>query len=330
FTPAERTSLRLLSLATKQVQMVEVALGELIDALQMVVKTLTGAYDRKIKHARGEEQNTRSLKQIRGIIKRRDDLIADYARYREVLEGLDSLDCDKWPVLRAKDTFRKSTEQRRTPGDGRVLEGNLWGMTSAGHSSFQADNAGLLIFGTSEPDDDHYITEDPMLELEGESFFGTRMALRQAKQLKVAHTPPEPPKLSRHPSIPYTMEDAEEDPVGVSADGWIWAAGRLSNMNEDEIREWEEISNRVQFFRAEADYETWQEELERKHADFVFLIGSFTKQRDDWAILAKNFSSTPGHVAYAKEHSNMFEALRADAGLKYKRCGIGFLVNTPL
>ncbi|KAJ3780411.1 hypothetical protein GGU10DRAFT_337196 [Lentinula aff. detonsa] len=313
FTPAERTSLRLLSLATKQVQMVEVALGEIIDALQMVVKTLTGAYDRKIKHARGKEQNTRSLKQIRGIIKRRDDLIADYARYREVLEGLDSLDCDKWPVLSAKDTFRKSTEQRRTPGDGRVLEGNLWGMTSAGHSSFQADNAGLLIFGTSEPDNDHYITEDPMLELEGESFFGTRMALRQAKQLKVAHTPPEPPKLSRHPSIPYTMEDAEEDPVGVSADGWIWAAG-----------------NHVQFFRAEADYETWQEELERKHADFVFLIGSFTKQRDDWAILAKNFSSTPGHVAYAKEHSNMFEALRADAGLKYKRCGIGFLVNTPL
>ncbi|KAJ3792862.1 hypothetical protein GGU11DRAFT_760400 [Lentinula aff. detonsa] len=126
------------------------------------------------------------------------------------------------------------------------------------------------------------------------------------------------------------MEEAEEDPVGVSADGWIWAAGRLSNMNEDKIREWEEISNRVQFFRAEADYETWQEELERKHADFVFLIGSFTKQRDDWAILAKNFSSTPGHVAYAKEHSNMFEALRADAGLKYKHCGIGFLVNTPL
>ncbi|KAJ4001515.1 hypothetical protein F5050DRAFT_1803226 [Lentinula boryana] len=311
FTLAECTSLWLLSLATKQVQMVEVALGEIINTLQMV-------------HARGEEQNTRSLKQIRGIIKCRDNLIADYARYRKVLKGLDSLDCDKWPVLSAKDTFCKSTEQRRTPGDGRVLEGNLWGMTSAGHSSVQADNAGLLIFGTSKPDDDHYGTEDPMLELEGESFFGTRMALRQAKQLKVVHTPQEPPQPSHHPST-YTMEEAEEDPVGVSTDGWIWAAGCLSNMNEDEIREWEEISNHVQFFCTEADYETWQEELEQKHADFVFLIGSFTKQWDDWVILAKNFSSTPGHVVYAKEHSNMFEALRADAGLKYKRCGIRFL-----
>ncbi|KAJ3738275.1 hypothetical protein EV360DRAFT_58245, partial [Lentinula raphanica] len=283
FTASERRTLRLLPLATKQVQMLEAALGETISNLQTTVKNLSSAFERKIKDARGQDANTKSITGIRKIESKRNDLMGDYNLFRGALKALDNLDEVKWPPLELKDTFRKSTEQRRTPGDSRVLEGNLWGMTSAGHSSSVARAASRSISG--------YDVVEGLCEGPGEESMSTVNVLNYS-------------------------------------DGWIWSTGRMKNMSMQEIEQWELINNRIQWARAEADFERWQEEVEKKHGDFMRVIKAYAYARDAWMELAQPlYASSPGHVAYAKEHSDMLESLRSDAQAKYSQCGIPGLCN---
>ncbi|KAL0575463.1 hypothetical protein V5O48_006515 [Marasmius crinis-equi] len=55
-------------------------------------------------------------------------LISNYALLQGSLEALDTLDAVTWPKLEERDTYQKSTEQRRTPGDSQMEEGILWCM----------------------------------------------------------------------------------------------------------------------------------------------------------------------------------------------------------
>ncbi|KAJ3753403.1 hypothetical protein EV360DRAFT_87832 [Lentinula raphanica] len=99
-------------------------------------------------------------------------------------------------------------------------------------------------------------------------------------------------------------------------------------MSMQEIEQWEQINNRIQWARAEADFERWQEEVEKKHGDFMRVIRASAYARDAWTILAQTpHASSPGHVAYAREHSDMLESLRSDAEAKYMQCGIPGLRN---
>ncbi|KAJ3738532.1 hypothetical protein EV360DRAFT_58115 [Lentinula raphanica] len=134
FSAAEHREHRLVDLGSKEAQMLEIALGDLVRLLQTTVKTLSAAYERKYKYARGQDANTRANESIRTIENKRNMLIADYNLFRRKLDALDSLDHAKWPSMTIHDTFRKPTEKRRSPGDSRVMDGSLWRMTTTGHS----------------------------------------------------------------------------------------------------------------------------------------------------------------------------------------------------
>lgn len=85
------------------------------------------------------------------------------------------------------------------------------------------------------------------------------------------------------------------------------------------------LDDRVQWFRAEADFERKQEMLESKHAEFERALRRFAWDRDTWATLSNKYSATPGHCAYAREHADMFESLRLDLEMKYSHGAIPFL-----
>lgn len=85
------------------------------------------------------------------------------------------------------------------------------------------------------------------------------------------------------------------------------------------------LDDRVQWFRAEAEFERKQEMLESKHAEFERALRRFAWDRDTWATLSEKYSVTPGHSAYAKEHADMFESLRLDLEMKYNHGAIPFL-----
>lgn len=134
-----------------------------------------------------------------------------------------------------------------------------------------------------------------------------------------------------------------DEPAGVKKDGWIWGSRQMGNMSEKELQAWEQESmwfflrhfismldwiatdNRVQFFRAESDLDRAQESIERKHVEFECVIRSFETQREVWRALARDYSSSPGHMAYANERVDMFNTLQEDAEDKYKSCAIAFL-----
>ncbi|KAJ3777023.1 hypothetical protein FB446DRAFT_784650 [Lentinula raphanica] len=334
FTASERRQHGLVGLANKQVQMLEIALGELIQALQTTVKTLSAAYERKHKHASGQDANTRANNELRTIENKRSNLISDYAMFRQNLQALDSLDNTKWPSLGIQDTFRKPTETRRAPGDSRRRDGALWQMSSTGRSSVQGEFASGLIFGNRETDlqvvDGGFGigVEEPAFDTTNISYRGTRMSYRQAN-VSSSSKPEQLPDEERM--------DIEEDTDNINPslsvvekkDGWIWHTGSLKHMNASELEKWEDKNDSVQWFRAEADMERWQEQLEIKHAEFLRLIASFKKHCDAWELLATQYSSclTPGHTAYAKEHRDMFDSLRVDAEEKYRHCAIPFLRN---
>ncbi|KAJ3834035.1 hypothetical protein F5878DRAFT_665121 [Lentinula raphanica] len=322
FSAAEHRDHRLVGLASKQVQMLELALGEFIQKLQTTVKSLSAAYERKYKYARGQDANTRANEGIRTIENRRNTLIEEYNLFRRTLHALDSLDSTKWPSMTVKDTYRKPTEKRRSPGDSRVMEGSLWRMTTAGHSSSQSNTAAGAIFGDTEVDvvSDENV-EEPMFD-RSDFAYGTKMSLRQART-PAEHTNRSSVK-NENAGIKRSQETSTDIPTSTE-DGWIWQYGSFKNMTADELQQWEDKSDSVQWFRAEADMERWQEQVEIKHAEFLRLIASFTKHRDAWDILATRSSPLPGHRAYALERRTMFENLRIDAQDKFRNSAIPFL-----
>lgn len=137
------------------------------------MKTLTASYERKIKHARGQDANTRANTEIRSIEAKRTELISDYNLFRGALASLDSLDEIKWRPLSEKDTYRKSAERRRKAGDSHLPEGGLWGMTSAGYNP--STSAGL-IFGAADGGElgEESALEDPTFEIQNLKYLGER------------------------------------------------------------------------------------------------------------------------------------------------------------
>ncbi|KAJ3831303.1 hypothetical protein F5878DRAFT_647757, partial [Lentinula raphanica] len=275
----------LVGLASKQVQTLEIALGELIHSLQTTVKTLSAAYERKHKHASGQDANTRANGELRTIETKRNNLISDYNMFRQNLHALDSLDDIKWPSLSVQDTFRKPTETRRD-----------------------------LIFGNRETDvaDGSIGVEEPVFDTDNISYIA-----------HVSSQPKSEQSLGKERMDTNTLTD--DNVSSERKDGqWIWHTSSLKHMSASELEKWEDKNDSVQWFRAEADMERWQEQLEIKHAEFLWLIASFTTHRNAWESLAKSYSDSPGHLAYAREHQDMFDSLRVDAEEKYRQCALPF------
>lgn len=187
FSASERQCYRLLALGSKEAQMLEGALGDTIQTLQTTAKTLTASYERKIKHARGQDANTRANTEIRSIEAKRTELISDYNLFRSALASLGSLDEIKWRPLTEKDTYRKSVERRRKAGDSHLAEGSLWGMTSAGYNP--STSAGL-IFGAADSGEggEESTLEDPTFEIENLKYLGERDLETVVSSLTIAFT----------------------------------------------------------------------------------------------------------------------------------------------
>ncbi|KAJ8096384.1 hypothetical protein PM082_011546 [Marasmius tenuissimus] len=322
FPADKRREYKLVALASRQVTLLEGALNDVIQALRMNVQILTAAYDRKKKNDVGQDANTRSTTNLKAIESKRDGFILDYNLLRNALNDLDALDPDIWPKMEVKDTFRKSTEQRRTPGDSQVEEGILWrmGVPELQQRVAEEDEE---IFGNGDHD-------EMVCDVGGGlSYTGTQMNHRRG-QAAVGPGKKKTKEVSKEETSSMTKEDKGKEKRGVTADGWIWCPRSTGKMNEEQIKHWADICDRVQWTRAEAAFERWQEQLERKHAEFMRCIASFASARDTWQTLSsEEYSSTPGHRAYAKEHSDMYETLRVDCETKYKACGIPILHNIP-
>lgn len=72
--------------------------------------------------------------------------------------------------------------------------------------------------------------------------------------------------------------------------------------------------DRVQWFRAEAEMQRWQEQKEQKLVELLRTIRSFVKMQLVWSQLGDLHSlNQPGHTAYARQKASMYERRIEDA-----------------
>jgi hypothetical protein len=80
--------------------------------------------------------------------------------------------------------------------------------------------------------------------------------------------------------------------------------------------------DRVQWFRAEADMQRWQEQVEVKLAEFLRHGRSCAKMTAIWTELSKSQpENLPGHVAYAKQRAAMYARMQKECEDSFDNAG---------
>lgn len=140
-------------------------------------------------------------------------------------------------------------------------------------------------------------------------------------------------------------KDAKKPKPKDQNEGWLWHMSGKGKMTEKEMAEWEAEGNtcfcverqmlicfisgdRVQWFRAEAEMQRWQEQVEQKLAELLRTIRSFGKMKETWTELSlTQASNLPGHVAYAKKKASMYETMENDCRRKLEGAGYKHLLS---
>jgi hypothetical protein len=123
---------------------------------------------------------------------------------------------------------------------------------------------------------------------------------------------------------------------GGKVEGWIWQQGYHENLSEvgkaeyvldcessclmDCFRTYYCTAARVQWHRAHADMEGWQE-VEILVQEFHHAIQGFNKMETVWTALAHDHREDPGKKAYALKKVNMYQEMGKDAQEKFAKGG---------
>jgi hypothetical protein len=127
-------------------------------------------------------------------------------------------------------------------------------------------------------------------------------------------------------------------------DGWVWRGLSRLGVKDDALRKWEEkgqslsyrpssritrcTDNSIKFFRSEAEFQRWQEQVEIKHAELHRSIKYFAQFETIW-LEAAEAASSPGHAAYVRRTAAMYGGLKADVVDVLKRVGLPEMRKIP-
>lgn len=179
FNATQRRDLNLTRLEVHEVKLREGEAYDALRALRLVMKMLSAMRDRKKVQDRGQEANTRSAGQIREGQGRRDIQMANYNAARDALIALCAVQADDpqsdFPRLELRDTYRKSTQAKRSVGDSRVIDGSLFGRFGG---TSTANKTGPL---QEIPQDDDWDMDDGVEDEEPAPVVGTQMTRKKAK-----------------------------------------------------------------------------------------------------------------------------------------------------
>ncbi|KAJ7127477.1 hypothetical protein C8R46DRAFT_1235584 [Mycena filopes] len=290
FSAPERQALGLLDLAVEEAKWREGQAFDHLRRLQNVVKTITALRNRKTRDERKQKENTRAGDNIRVSTAIRDQHMAGYEAARVALAALDAE--SKFIPLTESDLYMKSVQQKRRVGDSRHIDGALWRL-----------QASMPIEEDIDMDVDETEVSAPVAFKAG-----TQMDRRQSGP-HAKHKTMEPKKA------------VDERPAG-----WLWQLGKLSKMSDSEMDEWSLEGDRVQWFRAEAEMQRWQEQGEQKLAELLRTNRSFQKMDLTWSALAQTDLPT-GHKAYARQKAAMYRKRAEEAQTFVVAAGYGALLK---
>ncbi|KAF8873364.1 hypothetical protein CPB84DRAFT_1895273, partial [Gymnopilus junonius] len=244
--------------------------GHVYDVLRdirTIVKTLTNLCDEKKAQDYGQVRQTRSSTRIQEVVALRDGNIKEYNSACNSLINLGCIDNDD-PILRPlkkEDTYHKRTTIKRAVGDTYRHDGLMW------------TNRGLTA-GTQRAQSTHASAADAI-----------------PSEISTLGTQGSKPKKHLYPFTYHSLS---------LSDGWIWTIRPCKGLKEEELRDWLEEGDRVQWFRAEAEMQRWREEWEIKQAEFLHCIHYFDRLSNAWSELASLHSG--GKASYAKKTAAMY------------------------
>ncbi|KAJ6599922.1 hypothetical protein DFH09DRAFT_1504243 [Mycena vulgaris] len=113
------------------------------------------------------------------------------------------------------------------------------------------------------------------------------------------------------------------------SDGWIWLEKVTRGQtlgDESKLAEYKAESDRVQWFRAEAEMYRWLEAYERKHAELMRVEARFSRDNVVWTGLADREEANNGRngaVSFARMHAAMYMRLAHNAKVIFKSADSG-------
>ncbi|KAJ6483045.1 hypothetical protein DFH09DRAFT_949926 [Mycena vulgaris] len=235
---------------------------------------------------RGQAGKSRSDRSLQKAELMKAYEITMYNRARDALVHLGHLVKDAvepYPPLTHRDTRRKETHLHRAKGDSRVFDGTAWYLQSGVMLSRSA-----LVSSLSSPvkGNDEGEREEPQL------LTGTQSLKRTGRAAR---------------------------------DGWIWlerVTGGRNLGNDEKLAEDKMESDRVQWFRAEAEMYRWIEQYERKHAELFRVIERYRRDSVVWAGLAdresERIGGVNGAVTFARMQAAMYRRLEHNAKVIFK------------
>ncbi|KAJ6478665.1 hypothetical protein DFH09DRAFT_1341831 [Mycena vulgaris] len=289
---------------------------------------------------RGQAGKSRSDRSLQKAELMKAYEITMYNRARDALVHLGHLVKDAvepYPPLTHRDTRRKETHLHRAKGDSRVFDGTAWYLQSGVMLSRSA-----LVSSLSSPvkGNDEGEREEPQLLTGTQSLkrTGTTRTPRPAKRLRdmapddvvveaSSASEAEASDLERSPSKLERRrgKDKEKKGKGKKRDGWIWlerVTGGRNLGNDEKLAEYKMESDRVQWFRAEAEMYHWIEQYERKHAELFRVIERYRRDSVVWAGLAdresERIGGVNGAVTFARMQAAMYRRLEHNAKVIFK------------
>ncbi|KAJ7934318.1 hypothetical protein B0H13DRAFT_2305737 [Mycena leptocephala] len=108
------------------------------------------------------------------------------------------------------------------------------------------------------------------------------------------------------------------------SDGWVWLENlmRGQKLGDDKLVDYKRESDRVQWFRAEAEMYRWLEAYERKHAKLFRVIERFHRDSVVWVRRAvreeQQTGGGNGKSTFARKQAAMFKRLEHNAKVHFK------------
>lgn len=287
---------------------------EAIEGVRSSVRSIDTIDSHRTVHIRGQEGGTRSSHQRDQYVGKRSYYIDTYNRAREALESVGALRDDGvreyYPPLKLEDTYRDNPMARRAPGSERGESGSLWQPLSIPSLPPSLSRSGVLAPSSSATRRSQGVYKCFLLACrltELTDISGKAKGVGASTYQSAAGIE----------SSPVNSGTAPSSDTG----GWVWKARRrpfgdrvglpISNGAEDDG--WQEESDKVQWFRAEAEFLRWLEQLERKHFEFVRLIRSFQWYIRVWSDRELANSGNVGLSAFASRQVGVYNAMLDDA-----------------
>ncbi|KAJ7140660.1 hypothetical protein C8R44DRAFT_866364 [Mycena epipterygia] len=292
---------------------------------------------------RGQAGITRSQRNLQKAELMKDFEITMYNRTRAALVDLGYMEknaVDPYPPLSRRDTRRKETHLHRAKGDSRLFDGTAWYLQSGVTISRAA--MGSTVSPTKGEDEED---DEPQLLLAGTQTLkrsGFTRSQRAPKRLK--DIAPDEVIIEGSSSSEAEYSDVDLSPSkgraklggkkkkqkAKKSDGWIWldSMTRGQSLGSDaKLAEYKKESDRVQWFRAEAEMYRWLEQYECKHAEMMRVIARFRRDSVVWEGCADRDEELKGGVngavTFARMQAAMYKRLEHNAKVVFKNAESG-------